>query len=273
MPSVVVRVDQIAGREKIMNDTDRPYGHLDDTVLGERITEMKNVVEGMSKMGMVPRTRHACSRQWSRSETPARPERLQIESMIFRSETEKGKATMSITQTARSERPIGHLDLLKATYGVDDTLPLQVVVHVAIAMFVMGANTALLLFNDGGMSTLLLTFALFMQIAFAMARTGEMRFKLKTLSHAMTSAPYVPELAYFGASLLWGFIAAYGAVTMGGIAGFLTGLLLAVVNPLARLVPGLLFNFRAWNSARLGRQSQKYLDERRMQKLLEGLGG
>ena len=162
------------------------------------------------------------------------------------------------------ERPISHFDLLKAAYGIGDSVSLRTMIIAIFTALVTGVHVGMIVMTDKPAAALVSTSVVLFLIAFHAGRTADVSHQLKILTQVMPRAPYVPELTYAVVSAAWAICAAFIALKVGGIGGFLIGLSLAILTPFARVTPMILFDIRTWNAARQARKNQK---------AREGIGG
>ena len=166
------------------------------------------------------------------------------------------------------ERPISHFDLIAAHYGIGETMPLRSIILIAISAFVVGILLGASIFIEETGGKFAMYLGAFGVIAQAAGNNAGTRYQNDMLEQIMTKAPYVPILAFVGLSYVTAALAAFYAVEIGGIAGFVAGLGIAIVCQINRFAPRMLFAFRIWNAKRLERKMARACEAGKK----EGLG-
>lgn len=163
------------------------------------------------------------------------------------------RATASNGETIES--PVSHFDLLAATYGIGDNVPLRSVVVFLISMMVASAALGAALIEDDAMMRIVLLTVAFQAFGYQIVGTARTRHMVKTLSET-SSNKYLPYLAASASSYLIGAAAATLCV-FGGPIGIAIGIALVIANPIARFTGDIGFAFRVWNAKRLERKMAK----------------
>ena len=162
-----------------------------------------------------------------------------------------------------TETPIGHIDLLKATYGLGDTINTRSVCVFVMSMIMASIALGAAIFDENVIGKLLLLTVAFQSYGYHIAGTARTRHMVKTLSQ--TSAKrYLPYIAVSISCYITGAAAAALCIYAGplGVAG---GIALVIANPIARYAGDIGFARRIWNAKRLERKSLNAMKK-------EGLG-
>lgn len=167
------------------------------------------------------------------------------------------------------ERPISHFDLVAAHYGIGETMPLRSVIVIAFSALVLGILLGASIFIEETSGKFAMYLGAFGLIAQASGNNAGTRHQNDMLEQTMTKAPYVPNLAFMGLSYVTAAFAAFYAVEIGGITGFIAGLGIAIFCQINRFAPKMLFAFRIWTAKRLKRKMAESLQAGKN----EGLGG
>ena len=155
------------------------------------------------------------------------------------------------------EREIGHFDVLKASYGIEDSMPLRDVIHIAVAMFVLGVLTVLAVIAPTEALRAVAYAAIFFQVGFVAARAAGTLYTLKIAEFALPRASWVPEATYFFLTITTAIGAAAVAYFSGGVLGFLAGFTISILNPFARCAGDLVIQQRARYIARQARNLER----------------
>lgn len=175
------------------------------------------------------------------------------------------RATASNGETV--ETNVSHFDLIKATYGIGDTVKVSHVINVMISLIVGGIAFGISITTEDTTARLIFLAIALQPVGYFIAGTARTRHMTKTLVQVMNGSP-LPMITVLTASYATAFAAAALCVT-GGAYGIAGGVALILANPVVRYVGDIGFAFRVWKAKHLERKIAKA----REAKNKEGLGG
>ena len=174
------------------------------------------------------------------------------------------RATASNGETV--ETPVSHFDLIKATYGIGDTVKVSHVINVMFSLIVAGIAFGISITTEDTTARLIFLALALQPVGYFIAGTARTRHMTKTLVQVMGDSP-LPMLTVLTASYATAFAAAALCVT-GGAYGIAGGVALILANPVVRYAGDIGFALRIWNAKRLERKMSKACEAGKR----EGLG-
>ena len=169
------------------------------------------------------------------------------------------RATASNGETI--EAKVSHYDLIRATYGLDETVKLSSVITFTLSIAVAFATLGGAIFAEELMVKALLLTISFQLFGYQIAGTARTRHMVKTLADTSSNS-YLPYMAASLSTYATGAAAA-ALCLLGGPLGIASGVALVLLNPIARSIGDIGFKIRIWKAERNERNAIKK----------EGLGG